>query len=240
MLAALFDASGNLHPLLRNADGTFVLPPNYSNASGTAPFTEFLGINDSSLVSGDYTFDPTGNTGFTGFLFSGNSYLSTFSFPGAVNTFADSVNNAGSVVGGFTTKTPGEGHGYLRDPDGTFHQIDFPGSKVTEAWGINNLGVIVGIYGDQKDVFHGFVLNGGQFSSLDYVDPNHDPNTVAIAINDKGQIAGVSWGDVTNYGFQADPVLSSVPEPATLALVGISLLLGSLVRLKRKHEPASL
>jgi uncharacterized membrane protein len=78
-------------------------------------------------------------------------------------------------------------------------------------WRVNNLGQIVGVYGDGI-TNHGFLLSNGVFTTLDYPGAT---DTVALGINDKGQIVGTYDG--FSYGFLAHPS----PEPTSLTLLGI-------------------
>src|SRR5271155_3497411 len=50
---------------------------------------------------------------------------------------------------------------------GTYTQIDVPGSLETLGYGIDNAGDIVGGYLDSNDSYHGFLLSGGIFTTLD-------------------------------------------------------------------------
>src|SRR5215472_7204635 len=48
-----------------------------------------------------------------------------------------------------------------------FTTIDFPGATQTIANGLNDHGDIVGRYLDSNGVFHGYLLSGGTFTTLD-------------------------------------------------------------------------
>jgi hypothetical protein len=83
-----------------------------------------------------------------------------------------------------------------------FTQIDyqFPdGTKAnsTQAWGINPRGDIIGFY-VKAGVTHGFLLSGGNFSSIDY--PGAD-SSLANAINARGDIAGSYVVAGVTHGF---------------------------------------
>ena len=51
----------------------------------------------------------------------------------------------------------------------TFTSIDFPGATSTSAWGINARGDIVGGYLSPDKSDHGFLLSGGQFTTIDFL-----------------------------------------------------------------------
>ena len=50
----------------------------------------------------------------------------------------------------------------------TFTTIDLPGAKFTGAFGINSAGKISGFYGDATGKTRGFLLNRGEFTSIEF------------------------------------------------------------------------
>jgi hypothetical protein len=56
----------------------------------------------------------------------------------------------------------------------------------TTAWGINGAGQIVGRWWDAS--YHGFLLSGGTYTTLD--DPSAKRAGTQVGINDAGQIVG--------------------------------------------------
>jgi len=75
------------------------------------------------------------------------------------------------------------------EPAATVSQIDAPNATYTDATGINNRGDIVGSFGDAQGRLHGYVLQNGTFTTLDF--PAQGVNsTVAKGINDRGAVAG--------------------------------------------------
>ncbi len=118
----------------------------------------------------------------------------------------------GAPPASHTFTTPGTKtlYGWAKDPAGnvstsknasvtitlsadTFTKIDFPGSFNTEAYGINNFGAIVGFYvnfiPDHGNQGHGFLWEGGRFTSIDFPG-DWETFTVADGINDFGNIVG--------------------------------------------------
>jgi len=77
----------------------------------------------------------------------------------------------------------------------TFSEIAFPGVSYTEPFGINDSGQLVGVYQDASTTFHGFLLSGGTYTSID-VPPafgavgGPSGGTYAIGINSSGDIVG--------------------------------------------------
>jgi probable HAF family extracellular repeat protein len=152
-----------------------------------------ISIPPSSLppISGGYQGVPTGinNAGqevgyfFTsatplpgviyshrGFLYSGGTY-STLAFPGAINTVAWGINDAGQIVGSYSNSN-GYAAGFLYS-GGVYTSIG------TNLYGINNLGQIVG---------DGGVYSNGIFTALALGPRAIDINV--LGINDAGQIVG--------------------------------------------------
>jgi uncharacterized membrane protein len=59
---------------------------------------------------------------------------------------------------------------------------------MTTATGISNSGVISGFYVDSMGNTHGFIDNGGVFTSFD--DPNANGNTMFLGLNNLGMVVG--------------------------------------------------
>jgi probable HAF family extracellular repeat protein len=87
-----------------------------------------------------------------GFLDTGGSFTQ-LDVPGATDTIASGINDAGQVVGTFINST-GE-HGFL-DTGGSFTQFDVPSADITVASGINGAGQIVVTF-DSITGVHGFL-----------------------------------------------------------------------------------
>src|SRR5215831_17435643 len=110
--------------------------------------------------------------------------FTTFAVPGAFDTVAFGINDAGQIVGYFSTTGR---HGFLKD-GATFTTIDVPaGANFTELHGINDAGQIVGVFRDATGQ-HGFLKDGATFTTID--DPAATGSTTPTGINDAGQIVG--------------------------------------------------
>ena len=87
--------------------------------------------------------------------------------------------------------------------------FDFPGTAVTQAYGINARGDIVGTYrkAAPNNKNRGFLLKGGEFTSVDFPGINTDWS-IATAIGPAGDIAGyyglVGEAPTSAYGFLLD------------------------------------
>jgi uncharacterized membrane protein len=78
--------------------------------------------------------------------------------PGATETFANSLNNTGQIVGNYYD-TAGQEQGFLFDiATQAYTTLDFPNAKSTCVQDINDNGVVVGNYTDTQNVTHGMEL----------------------------------------------------------------------------------
>lgn len=131
---------------------------------------------------------------------------------GTTVNFPLGINNAGDIVGYFTTDPLAEMERAFFLSGGVYTELFYPGAVATNAQGINDLGQIVGIWFDATDTPHGFLLDGGAFSSIDF--PGADATYVS-AINNVGQMTGAYvLGDVL-HGFYRDQngVFTSLDYP---------------------------
>jgi probable HAF family extracellular repeat protein len=104
--------------------------------------------------------------------------------PGATDTSAYGINNAGQVVGTFDTATRTSGFLYTA---GGFSLFDAPGSA-TIANGINDAGQIVGwVQTGPAGLGQGFLYTGSTFSSITVPGAGY---TNATGINNAGQVVG--------------------------------------------------
>ena len=104
---------------------------------------------------------------------------------------------------GYYVDACGTLHGFLRDKKGVFTTIDHPDSPLgTAALDINNRGQIVGTYADAEETTHGFLLDKGVFTTIDFPGSSF---TEAVGINGRGQIVGFYLdAEGTIHGFLRD------------------------------------
>ena len=115
--------------------------------------------------------------------------FTTITVPGAFQTHARGVNEAGEIVGTFNTSStndPGDAHGFI-DLNGTFTTLNAPGFSGTAVGGVNNAGQIVGYDASNQD--RSFLYTNGAYTAITAPNP---PNieTAAYGINNLGQITG--------------------------------------------------
>ncbi|MCC6389393.1 MAG: right-handed parallel beta-helix repeat-containing protein [Bryobacterales bacterium] len=109
----------------------------------------------------------------------------TIEFPGAVNTVANGINDAGDIAGHYKD-TAGIQHGFLLK-EGKFTPMNFPGAASTLTQGINKAGDMAGFYRTGDGVNHGFFYSGGKYISIDVPDAMF---TNPFGLNDNGEVVG--------------------------------------------------
>ncbi len=141
-------------------------------------------INNRGDITGWYT-DANGRHG----MLLRDGVVQTIDYPGSNNSQLNGISDTGVMFGYF--RTGGRTHGYILR-DGQFTQIDYPGSRDTMPYYMNARGDLAGNWDtDYNTVGHGFVLTReGDWISFDVPLAPAD-STMAIGINDTGQILGV-------------------------------------------------
>jgi len=109
----------------------------------------------------------------------------TIDYPGAANTRATGINDAGDTVG-FYDDAALKTHGFLLK-QGKFTSIDFAGATTTQTVVINNVGDIAGYYTYDDGVQHSFLYSGGKFTQIDVPGASF---TGALGLNDNGEVVG--------------------------------------------------
>lgn len=144
-------------------------------------------------------------------------------FPGSINSAALGINDRGDIVGQYFL--PGGGgplgqgpHGYLMRKGQDFTSIDVPSALGTGtiAGGINSAGLIVGSYIGSDFNVHGFLLNDGVFTTIDF--PGAAGFTAATDINSEGEIVGFYFDrSGASHGFHLrDGAYTSFDPPGSI------------------------
>ncbi len=156
---------------LRNGHITTFLAPGVSD-------TWLTGINDSNALAGDAT---------TGFVYQNGTYTYP-SYPGAVYTGVNGINNNGDVVGQWQDSS-NQFQGYLL-VKGQYTNLQFPGGNNTNPTGVNDSDVVVGNFLDASFTQHGFVYAVGKYQQIDFPGAS---STVVADINDNNEMVGWYW-----------------------------------------------
>ena len=144
-----------------------------------------------------------------GFVYSGDSFMSLPSAPGAIccfGTAAFGINDSGQIVGSFVVSGP-LFQGYVYS-GGNYTILSAPGATGgTVAIGINDAGQVVGWTSYLSGApTQGFLYSGGNFIPLNVPGAS---NTFAWGINNAGQIAGeydVGGSGILTASFTAEAV----------------------------------
>jgi probable HAF family extracellular repeat protein len=143
------------------------------------------------------------------------------------------INSSGQVVGFAYTKSNSAYHGFMHSGSGPLNpaadDLGTLGGRYSEAMAINESGQVVG-WAYTSDGYtngesqHAFLYsNGGPMQDLnDLIDPTSGWTLeTARGINDSGQIVGYGTNSLgLLHGF----LLTPVPEPSTLALLGAAAI----------------
>ena len=134
-----------------------------------------------------------------GYLYSGGSFTN-IAVPGAIDSYAFGINNAGQIVREYQVDTNYIPQGFLYS-GGVYTHIAVPGSINTVATGINNDGqiagwytIITGMVGQSIETArYGFIyeISSGTYTTLS--DPLTQPSwgTNPFGINDAGRSSGL-------------------------------------------------
>ncbi|MXV74359.1 T9SS type A sorting domain-containing protein [Candidatus Poribacteria bacterium] len=161
--------------------------------------THIYGISDETGALSGNIVDAAGVThAFSGEL--------TITFPGAVNTYGDFVNAAGTVVGSYVD-ADGMFHGFIRNPDGSFTTIDLPTKPNLEFLFVNTI-TDVGVIGFRakavNDILRSYILLPS--GVLYEVRLPGSVITVVRNVNQDGSIIGYyDLADGRRHGFVGRP-----------------------------------
>lgn len=146
-------------------------------------------INDRGDIVGHIGDEHDG----TGFLRTRNGQFTEFLFPGQCDpffgpcTYPQGINNRRQIVG--MAFLAGGAQGFLREEDGSVQMLPpSPAGTGSLAQAINDRGDIVGDYLDASFFRHGFLLERGNFTTIDFPGAQQ---TECRAINDERFVTGI-------------------------------------------------
>jgi probable HAF family extracellular repeat protein len=158
-------------------------------------------------------------TGGTPARSAADTYTS-FDFPGARNTQAFGINEAGDIVGLYYA-ADGSRHGFLLS-QGEFNSIDLSG-VFTNAASINDAGDIVGRYTDADNQGHGYLLGNGDLTTIDFPGAIF---TAAAGINQAGDTIVGRFTDADNmtHAYQlSNGEFTSFDAPGSIQTVAVRI-----------------
>jgi probable HAF family extracellular repeat protein len=213
--------------LFRNGILTSLDVPNASS-------TQLWGINDSGVILGNYwVIDPSLNTIIKSSTFTySNGVFFDVSIPGYDNVWGIKIGNDGTIYGGTAAK------GFMLEPDGTLNLSAYNYSYNSYFSDGNANGQVVGWTGNGGISDLSFVYENGIYIPID--NP-YSSQTQAYGINDAGNVVGYWVNAGVPHGFLATrgngiADSNSVPEPESLALMGLGFSAMAWAARRRKHD----
>jgi len=172
-----------------------------------ALFTQVYGINDSGVIVGLYgdaaNFTPYGYNVQHAFQLLDGIFTTIDAPPFAYESYAYSINNSGTMVGGYDNGDQSQNYAFFGSP-GDFAPFTLPGAPPATSWapgtdsqtlpfGVNNQNDVVGYFyefGDPNDFFPQAFVWYGQTKTWQKLDAPTAWYTDFYGINDKGMIVG--------------------------------------------------
>ena len=218
-------AGGNGHAFVYN-NGQFTDLGTLSGGNWSAGY----GINDNGMVAG---YGSTAN-GFRAFTWTASAGLNMLGTLGGNSSYAMGINNQGQVAG-HSIAADGYAHAFIAN-NGILKDLGTVGSN-SYAYGLNNAGAVVGYNPAGAFLYNGALLN---LNSLIGSNSGWQLQQ-AYGINDSGKIVGTGLFQGQSRAFELDPLIlgqavpavAAVPEPGSIALLGMGLTLIVVARRTR-------
>jgi len=190
----------------------------YSNIS--IPGANFLAfataINNRGVVVGQYQLGGVGSSGPEHAFIYDHGIVTTIDPPDSRGAGAQGINDSGEVVG-FYTNSNSDLQGFTYD-HGVFSIINVPAAHLA----INNHGEVTGNYFDSDGIGeHGFIYERGVVTPLDVPGATQ---TVPVAINNSGEIAGKYVSGGSQHGFVYDDgAFTTIDVPSALSTRAVAI-----------------
>jgi probable HAF family extracellular repeat protein len=240
-----------------NGNAFFLPPGGPVQILPVAPAAAAFGINDNGNIVGQFTTNDGLLPGFFISSNAGGNFVRIDSAFGPDTVNAQGINNNGLIIG-FSVGDDGQVHGFRAQiqnamngqitgtpiPDPMIPPVmGEPGAffVFSQILGINDSGLAVGYYGDSTTSQHGFLYDttSGQYTFLDNPDAAFNADGVVVTqitgVTNSGELTGF-YSDANGvfHGFVANPVATTVPEPASFALAAFGATAVWLLKRKRR------
>ncbi len=222
-----FDVIVGYHGMDVNKGIVFNPPSTFHNQNFPASVqTQVVGINNRFKTVGFYV-DAGGAT--HGFQRTANNTFSNVDFPLTEFNQLLGQNNHAQAAGYYADPPDfSVDHAYIYDENARlFLPIVNPLWASSQATGINDQGVVCGFYIDGGGATHGFILNFGTLTTLDFPGST---STQALGVNNEGQVVGFygvgTGGTIHGFVYQGGH-FNSVDDPhgvGTTTINGINNL----------------
>lgn len=142
--------------------------------------------------------------------------LTTFDYPGALNTYPSGINESGVVVGDFINGD-NQTQSFVCSPDGSFSDpIVYPNAESTYLSDLNDTGTMCGSY-ILNGTYHGFFLSGSTFTNFEL----GTPNTLVRGVNDAGNFSGTTI-DRAFVSIDGTVTMFDIPKQIIMDAYGIN------------------
>ena len=171
------------HGFLRTSDGIIItFDPVGALNTGTLPYS----INDSDVIAGSY---QGSDYVFHGFVRASDGTITSFDPVGSLWTWVYSINNGGTIAGGYLDSLTS--HGFLRASDGTITSFDAPvgfGFQTNGSFSLNDSDAATTSIVDLTGTYHGYIRASD--GSVTIFDVPGATSTVPWGINSNGDTTG--------------------------------------------------
>ncbi len=170
------DSTFHNHGFLRNSTGTvttFDAPIGFTDIS-------VFGMNDNQEITGYYGPPLSAQ----GYVWQGGTITSFEANPADPQTFPQSVNFPGTVVG-YDCDAYNNCNGFVRNPLGAITSLEVSGASNTQPNSVNALGTISGVWLDSSFMRHGFIETPAPVAAV--------PNLISLLSNPS---LGLTAGEV--------------------------------------------
>jgi len=183
-------------------------------------------LNDRGEIVGTYTAVAA----YGSFLYSAGVFQLLPQLPGGATVSAADISNRGQITGTFGTSAS---YHAFRFSDGAFEDLGaFAGGLFSVGRAINDAGLVVGEASSPSGGFHAALFASGGPIDLNalVLEGSEWSLNSATGINASGQISGFGTFRGVLHGF----VLTPVPEPSSMALLGAGIGLLASWRMRRR------